>query len=295
VQGKMSGKNNKSQKAGSSSTRTEEQVTLKKIPFSRDIKIMTEVLILLELINNPRLKLKEIAAKLDISKQAVSDYLQKSIDGKRLEKTSNGYKVTYKGVDMLQTTLVETRDFVDGAIKQLSVFNQVTAIAKNSIKENDEVGLFMEDGFLVAYARRESRSTGISLHDAELAEEVRVGSLKGVVDHEIATLTMVKLPDRSRNCNMEKLAVFLDEHVNNKLAALDLVSIAVIKKIEKKTDIKFVPVEASLEAVMKGVPVIVMGTAESLKRMEEAISKHNSSYHGEIPLTAIDFAKQGDK
>ncbi|MFW9991814.1 MAG: winged helix-turn-helix transcriptional regulator [Candidatus Odinarchaeota archaeon] len=261
----------------------EERAVVTRVPFSRDIKVMTEVLILLELINNPRLKLKEIADKLGISKQAVSDYLKASMEEERLEKEEGSYRVTYKGVALLQSTLLETQDFVKDAMGKLPVFRQVTALAKTKIKKNEVVGLFMEDGMLTAYAERPSGSTGVSLYAAEKEEEVKIGSLEGVVDHKIASMILVKLPERSRHCNTDELVSLLKQHKNSKLAVLDLVSMVAIKKISTRADIQYAVVEASLEAVLKGIPVIVLGTENSMKKIEEAINNHNKNSQKKIP------------
>ncbi|MHA2295314.1 MAG: winged helix-turn-helix transcriptional regulator [Candidatus Hodarchaeales archaeon] len=275
---------------GNGSKKTQERDRIEKIPFSRDIKVMTEVLILLELISNPRLKLKEIADKLDISKQAVSEYLKNSIDEKHhLEKDEGIYKLTYKGVNFLQSELLEAQDFFQEAMNKLSVFKNVTALAKTKIKKNEKLGLFMEEGVLTAYFGRESESTGISLHSANVNEEVRVGSLKGVVDHEIATIIMIKIPDRSKYCDFDILTDILDRHSDKKIATLDLVSTAIINKTKIHRDIIYAPIDASMEAVLKGVPVVVLGTDKSLKEVEEALNKYNSGSRKKIPFSVVNL------
>src|SRR5439155_299767 len=55
------------------------------------------------------------------------------------------------------------------------------AMAGNTIRNGNQVGLFMEGGMLVAFAGRSSPSSGVAVHDATKGELVAVRSLEGIV------------------------------------------------------------------------------------------------------------------
>ena len=75
-------------------------------------------------------------------------------------------------------------------IQQVSTW---TAIAAHDLKEGEEVGVYMKDGWL--YASREVQSaTGIVVIDARKGEDVGVTRLSGIIDHTEGVIHVCKVP-----------------------------------------------------------------------------------------------------
>ncbi|MHA1170260.1 MAG: winged helix-turn-helix transcriptional regulator [Candidatus Hodarchaeales archaeon] len=237
---------------------------------------MTEILILLEFLDNPNASLAEVGRRIGISKQAVHEYVKRmTVERAFLEKKGqdNSYRVTFEGIETLQSCTVELENFAKEVNEKLQLIRTITAIAGNNIRENDAVGLFMENGIITAHARKKSSSSGISLHDAVKGEDVRVGSLKGIINHDIVPMILVKIPDRSRNCNIERLIETIEKNKKSKIAILDLVAMVVMKNTGYTVDIELAAIESSIDAVTKGIPVIAIGVEKSIDNLMRVITR----------------------
>lgn len=256
--------------------------------FFRNIRLLTEIFILLKFTRNPSLKLKSLAEEIEVSKQTVSEYVKQALSNENLKKTDEGFLVTYKGIELIQSTLIEIQDFINDAIEKMTVISTITAIAKTEIKPNEVVGLFMESGVLTAYSGRKSEASGISEHKASIGEDVKISSLYGIIKHEIASISLLKLAERSQDCNFEILNRLLENHKDKKLTVLDLVASVVVKKMGLQIDLIHAPIEASLEAVLKGIPVIALGTASSLTKLINILERYNSTSQIKISYSMLE-------
>lgn len=126
--------------------------------------------------------------------QAVSNYVRDLAREGLLELSDERYIVTPKGIETLQEGFRTLRREVDDALQDLTVIDVAAALAGARIRAGDPVGLFMEDGELVARPRASASSRGRALNDAAPGEEVGVTELDGVVDLKPGTVWMVKVP-----------------------------------------------------------------------------------------------------
>ncbi len=124
----------------------------------RDLRETTKLLILLEIVNNRPRALNSIAARLEITVQGASDYVRTMAQEDLVKKIGGEYRATKKGVELLENRMFELKEFVDSSIKQLEIIDICGAIAGNNIRKDEEVGLFMEEGVLVAYSGKDSPS-----------------------------------------------------------------------------------------------------------------------------------------
>jgi len=113
--------------------------------------------------------------------QGCSDYAH-GLERDGLLATVDGeYRATKKGIEFLHDRLVDLRSFVERARREMAFIETTAAMAGNTIRNGNQVGLFMEDGVLVALAGRSSPSSGVAVHDATKGELVAVRSLEGIV------------------------------------------------------------------------------------------------------------------
>jgi putative transcriptional regulator len=252
----------------------------------RDLRLSTELLILLEVIKNPHIKLKTIAEKLDITVQGASDYLRRMKKEGYVQNIGGELRATKEGIEFLHTHFTELKDFVDVKISELNIIDVCAAIASNKIKEGDEVGLFMEDGILTAYSKKKSKSKGIALRDAEVGEDVAIKELDGMVSLFPGKMRIVKLPSiregGSKSISIPWIRGLLTKHQPDKVGAMDVVSIAALKKAEIDTDFEFAPMNASIEAAEKGLDVLLFASADQIHNVISAIEEKNSTVEDKI-------------
>src|SRR5437867_2083711 len=97
--------------------------------------------------------------------QGVSEYLR-AMEAAGLVQVSDGeYRPTMEGIRILHERFRDLRNFVDRTSKGLSIIEVTAATAGNRIPRGGPVGLFMQDGDLVAFAGRESPSRGRAIQD----------------------------------------------------------------------------------------------------------------------------------
>lgn len=243
----------------------------------RDIRLSTKLLILLEITKKENIKLKTIAEKIGMSVQGVSEYLKIMSREEIVQNIGGKYKPTKKGIEFLHKNFLELKNFVDKSINKLNLIEVCEAIAKNKIKKGEKVGLFMENGILTAYSKKKSSSFGIAMMDADVDDDLGIKNLKGIVKLTQGNLYIIELPSikdgGSRNVNIEKIKKNYSKFKPDKIAVLDVVGIAVAKKAKLKYDFEFAPIYSIIDAVKKGLDVIVFGTSESIQNLRTAINE----------------------
>src|SRR6267143_4683388 len=136
----------------------------------RDLKGSTRVLFLYEVTTSRHTRLRTIAERLGMTVQGASEYAHGLERDGLLSLVNGEYRATKKGVEFLHDRFHELRQFVDRAGREMAFVETTAAMADGSIHRGARVGLFMEDGVLVAHEGRSSPSTGVAVHDASKGE-----------------------------------------------------------------------------------------------------------------------------
>ncbi len=220
----------------------------------RDKSKITKVLILLELLKG-RKKLREIAKEIDITVQGVSEYIR-TMEREGLVKEGS---VTLKGLEFLSDAIEEMGDFVAEANSVMKKVKVIEAIAGEDIDEGEEVGLFMEDGYIHAY-RRESSSKGIALNSARKGEDLGVTALQGVLRIDYGKVRVFSLPPiemgGTRAVNREKLKKVLENRRGEKIGVCGVVAYLAVRDLAK-IDFQFSAVNAAVDAHYRGVSTML--------------------------------------
>lgn len=265
----------------------------------RDLRAFTKLLILLELKSQPRIKMHEIAKRLDVTIQAVSEYIKLMIKENLVLKINGEYKLTQEGVEFLHKNISELKEFLDVKIEDLDIINVCAAIADEDLKKGDKVNLFMSEGIIIARKRQnkksESKSTGAILYNAKKGDDVAVINLQGIIDYEYGNMMILTLPSTteggSRLVSNQKFEKLLSEQKPDKIAIFDLVGYNLLKKVGKKPDIEFHALEASLEAALKGFNVMLLTSTEALSEIVSVIENNNSQTKNIIHYSVIPWKK----
>ncbi|MFC1958269.1 MarR family transcriptional regulator, partial [Chloroflexota bacterium] len=134
------------------------------IEVLRNKNLTTKFQIIVEIADGgPDIQQKEIARKLDMTPQAISDYIAQLIKEKMLVSEGRSrYRVTNEGVNWLIKTMKELNSyniFIRRAVNNISI---CAAIADDNLKGNQQVGLEMKDGLLFATSDTSKGATGIT-------------------------------------------------------------------------------------------------------------------------------------
>jgi putative transcriptional regulator len=251
------------------------------VKLLRDLREATRLLILLEVTTQKPRTLKPLAEKLEMTIQGVSEYLKGMSEEGLILKGAEGYRATKKGVKFLHDNLRSLREFVEASAKEMRFVDVATALAGGDIRRGEEVGLFMEGGYLLAYPRRASASKGRALRDARRGEDVTVTDLQGLVALRPGSVTLVALPPRSEG---GRLVVDRDSAL---VAVGDPVARAWATALGWKVDLEFAPIQGTIDAAIRGLDVVFLSSREGVHEVITAIEAVNSGLEDRISYRVV--------
>ena len=195
-----------------------------------------------------------------------------------------------KGIYLLQNELSDLKHFVDERIDKLSLIKNCVALAKTPIKSGETVGLFMDNGWLVAYANKQSSSVGIANNMAKEGDCITLGNLEGIMDHKVGKLYYFELPTpftlKHEKVNIETIQKRIHTMNIDHVGVLDVVAKSVCKKIGIKPDFEFGVIYAAIDAAQRGLNTAIFGydekIREALKIFEEINGKSSEKINYEL-------------
>lgn len=252
----------------------------------RDKKTLTRFLILYNSAVEAPGRLADIASELDMSEQAASNYISKMEEEDLIDKSSGTYHPTSKGMELVREVLENLGTILSEASGKIDLISTTTAIASESIREGDEVGLSMKDGLLHASLKKTS-SRGTALHDAEGGQPLRVGGLKGITEMEIGEIYLLK-SDLDSGADIENVVERLKSRISgleyDKMAVMEETQFGLCTTMGVAPDLIFAPIEASINAAEKGLDVLFMLSEDDLDRFIEKLSRRNKGLDEEYSI-----------
>ena len=225
--------------------------------------------------HQPAVRQQEIAEKLGVTPQAISEYIRELVDEGMVSASGRGnYEVTKSGIEWVLANAESLESYARhirrDIIQQVSVW---TAIAAENLKAGDEVGVFMKDGFLYA-SKKPSAATGAAVADAKKDEDVGVTRLNGIIDHHEGMVHVCKVPriqrGGSRKVRREKLLEVAG--TAGIVGAVGLEAYISLKAAGRKPDMFFGAREGVIEAAFHGIDCVIVVVDEEftdfLKRLE---------------------------
>jgi putative transcriptional regulator len=273
-------------------------------PRSRPEKnSLTRLLLLRELAFEPRAPLRRVADRLGISVQAVSVHARRLTQQGYLRRTANGsggaFELTPKGIQGLHEGFTLLKRTVDDSIARMAVVRVTSAIAAAPVAQGDSVGLFMEQGELMARPGAASPSTGTAIGSAEAGDEVQVRDLSGVVALVPGPLTVLRVPSPeeggSRRVSVRRTKALLREKAVDaaRVGALGTAARALAGKLGLSVHLHFAPVEASFNAAELGVPVLLLVSRDLLPEALVTLDARNSRTLRRVPIVMLDAPETG--
>ena len=212
-----------------------------------------------------------------------------------IQNISGEYKATKKGVQLLHKNIRELKEFVDKAMERLDIVDVCAAIAKTPIKKGEKVGLFMEKGFLTAYSNKPSKSTGIAMSEVQIGDDLAIKDLEGVIELSFGEFYIIELPSirdgGTHKISVEKVKKIYSSFKPDKIGALDIIGFTLLNKLGLKCDFEFAPINPVIEAVQKGLNVMVIGSTDNVHKMTSIVNEINTSSLDKIEYKLISFVK----
>jgi len=237
------------------------------IEVLRNKNLTTRFQILVEIANaGPTVQQREIAQNLNITPQAVSDYIAQLTGEGLLEAGGRArYRVTTRGVNWIIKTLRELGEYntyIQRAITSLSV---CAAIAEDNLKKGQKVGLKMKDGLLFASASQQQAATGTTISGAKAGEDVGISGIEGIVPLELGRVTIFRVPGIQRGGSRQVNYEILEERLakSDIVTALGLEALAALRKTGAGFQ-HYGAVAAAIEAAKSGLsPLVVCVDSEA--------------------------------
>lgn len=248
----------------------------------RSKKEITKFQILVEIAaHQPDVMQKEIADKIGITPQAVSEYIKELVsDGFLYSDGRVRYRVTKKGVEWVLERAQELKKYsryiMEDVISHISV---ATAIAKERLNKGQKVSLEMENGLLYAYSK-DGEVTGTALTDAKDGEDVGVTDLKGMISLPEVSITICKVPRVERGGSRSVDYGLLKKHAANKpyIAALGVEALIALRKINVQPNILFGAKESIVEAAFHGLSSLVVSVDEEVPSLLNRLESEGLGY-----------------
>lgn len=245
----------------------------------RDRTAVTRILILAEMEREPGATLSDIAARLDVTVQAVSTYV-KALVAEGLVAEEGPHRVTARGLQTLHEGVRQLRAAVDDVAAPLAVIRVTSAIAGTRIKAGERVGLVMEGGDLSARARLRASSTGRALHDAGPGDEVVLTDLAGLVDLQPGRIDVVAVPSPmeggTARVEMARLRGMLKDRAKpHKVGALGTGARILAARLGE-VHFEFAAERAAFNAAERGLDVRLFVTRDRLPETMRAFEQGNA-------------------
>ena len=243
----------------------------------RSVNLTTKFQILAEVAaNQPDIQQRDMAERLDLSPQAVSDYVRELVkDGWLVTEGRSKYRITREGVEWMLKGIREWQSYSDTIRKAIASVSVCAAIADRDLFEGQEVSLIMRDGLLVATDDPTAQARGIAVSSVKKGEDTGVTSIEGLVSLEIGRVTILRLPGiqkgGSRQTDLDKLkGAIQDEPL---IGVIGIEALVALRKLGIEPDYIFGVREAVVEAARSGLsPAVVCvdnDLSDLLGRLEE--------------------------
>ena len=241
----------------------------------------TRFRILVEIVaNQPNIQQKYIARKLEITPQAVSDYVTRLIkDGFLTTDGRSRYKVTDEGVNWIVMMLRELRSYTSYVEKVVTNISVCTAIAECNLSQGDTVGLKMKSGLLYATSKGADGARGVATSDACSGEDVGVTNVEGIVKYRLGAVTILSVPNVSKGGSRSVNLARLEQDLKGRsfVGALGIEALITLKQL--KVDFhKYGVREAAIESAHCGLQPVVVCSEDEISGLIRRLKEADISY-----------------
>ena len=238
----------------------------------------------------PHLRQKDIAEKLGITIQAVSENIKSLTDDGFVEirEGTARYNITKRGSEKVKKEATDLRKYADEVVETMNTYKSIwPAIAEEELKTGENVWLKMEEGVLYA-TKEETPASAEVLNDAAPGEDVALTKLNGTIELKKGAVTIIELPTinqgGSRASNIDEIGKIYEKGFD-KVGIMGTISRAVIEKVGITPDFEFATPQATIAASKRGLNVLVFAVGKMTRSITKKLDEEGIKY------TIEDFKK----
>jgi putative transcriptional regulator len=231
--------------------------------------------------NQPNIQQKDIAQKIGVTSQAVSDYISK------LEKdgwiTSDGrsrYRITKEGVNWMLKSLRDLQQYSADAERVLTNITTWAAIAAEDLKKGQTVSLTMQDGLLYASGQTNGAATGTAADKARKGEDIGITDIVGILSLEVGRVTVLEIPTiqdgGSRKVDPIKIKKALT--AGFPVGAIGIESVVALRRTGIEPNYLYGVPQAAVEAARSGLQFIIVCTSGESPALLQKLNAENIKY-----------------
>ena len=226
--------------------------------------------------SGPAIQQKRIAASLEITPQAVSEYVRRLVTEEMIISTGrSSYRVSAKGVNWMLKMLRELQGYVSLVQQAVTNITVCAAIADTDISQGQRIGLKMKDGLLYATAQINSGAAGIATTSASQGEDIGISSIEGLVGFTRGRVTVLQIPGiqkgGSARVDTKRLKIHIEK--NQITGSIGIEALSALRRAGIEPQYLYGVTDAVIESAHCGLPSTVVctddATLEVLKRLEE--------------------------
>ncbi len=238
--------------------------------------------------HQPNLRQKEVAEKLGVTPQAVSEYIKELVAGGLV--TTDGrmrYSITKEGVEWLLESAAELKRYarvvMEDIISHVSVW---AALAEEDLAEGERVSLEMRRGLLYASRKTGVEASGVVISSARAGEDVGISDLRGLISLDAGRVTVCKVPrvqlGGSRRADLKLLSQLLGQERTVReewmVGALGIEALVALRKSGREPDVLFGAKESAVESAHHGISTIVVSVDEQVPSLLNRLESEGLKY-----------------
>ncbi len=248
----------------------------------RNKNLATKFQILVEIAaNQPNIQQKDIARKIGVTAQAVSDYVsQLEKDGWITSDGRSRYRITKEGVNWMLQSLRELQQYSASAERVLTNITTWAAIAAVDLKKGQRVSLEMKNGLLYASNHSGDNASGITVDKAKTGEDIGITDIEGILALNIGQITILEVPPiqngGSKSIDPKKLKKGL---LNiNLVGAIGIEAIVALRQIDIEPDYLYGVTPAAIDAARSGLSFAIVCTGTESPALLQKLNEENIKY-----------------
>jgi putative transcriptional regulator len=232
--------------------------------------------------HQPNIQQKDIAPRLGITSQAVSEYVKELIkDGWLSSEGRSQYKVTKEGVDWILQMSRQLHSYAWVVSKVVADISTTTAIADSDLSVGQAASLYMKDGLIFASKVTSGKGAkGIAVTEAKKGQDVGIRNVEGVIKLEPAEVMIGKVPNvqdgGSRSTDLARLEKAIKEA--RLVGAMGMEALAALTQIGIKPDYVHGVREAAIEAAYCGLSFLVVCSEDKVSILVPRLEEENIDY-----------------
>ena len=231
--------------------------------------------------SGPDIQQKSIAARLGVTPQAISNYIQQLIEDDLIVSTGRShYRLGTKGVNWMLKELRELRSYSSQVEQAVTSITACAAIAESDIKRDQTVGLKMKDGLLYAGSRIDGSARGIALSHAKRGEDVDISNIEGHIEFTKGRITILQVPVIQKGGSRQIDPDLLKERASGdrQIGAIGIEALTALRRLDIEPRYLYGVTEAAVEAARCGLSFTIVCTEDTIPELIKKIRDEGLNY-----------------